>query len=75
MQKVRYQKILYLVTSIKFQMSKTLSLTVLFTLSVNLNILAFEKVFESSTKLIVFQFTHNCPQKTILQDFRYLLWV
>ena len=75
MQKVRYQKILYLVTGIKFQMSKTLSLTVLFTLSVNLNILAFEKVFESSTKLIVFQFTHNYPQKTILQDFRYLLWI
>jgi len=50
---------------IKFQMSKTLSLTVLFTLSVNLNILAFEKVFESSTKLIVFQFTHNIPTKYI----------
>ena len=65
MQKVRYQKILYLVTGIKFQMSKTLSLTVLFTLSVNLNILAFEKVFESSTKLIVFQFTHNIPTKYI----------
>jgi len=65
MQKVQYQNNSLSVWSIKFQISKTLSLTVLFTLSVNLNILASEKVFGSSTKLIVFQFTHNYLQNNI----------
>jgi len=61
MQKVRYQEKIppIWLWAPDFKTQHSLSLTVLYSLSINLSILAFEKVFESSVKLIVVRPTHN----------------